>query len=276
METAAIQQSVYALGHSEHELKRLGDQGRAFAPFTRQLFEQAGIAPGMRVLDVGCGTGDVTILAAEFVGPDGEVIGADYAPVAINWANNQARRQGLRNVRFVECDPTVSDFGQKFDAVVGRAVLMYYLNPVSAIRKLAHHLRSQGLMIFQEFDTDVFRSVPATQTLDRAAGWMKATFKATGARIQEGLELYSIFVAAGLLPPRMRIDALIVGGADFPYHIVTATIQSLLPVMEKLKIATAAEVELATLSQRMRDEVVASNGVALSPALIGAWSRKPA
>jgi len=72
------------------------------------------------------------------------------------------------------------------------------------------------------------------------------------------------------------MDALITGGPEFPYEIITATIKSLLPVMEKLKIATAAEVDLATLSRQIRDEVVASKGVVFSPALIGAWSRKPA
>jgi aryl-alcohol dehydrogenase-like predicted oxidoreductase len=43
---------------------------------------------------------------------------------------------------------------------------------------------------------------------------------------------------------------------------------------KKLKITTATEVDLSSLAQRMRDEVVASNGVVLSPGLIGAWSSK--
>ena len=74
----------------------------------------------------------------------------------------------------------------------------------------------------------------------------------------------------------MRMDALIGGGPDAPsYDLVAEGIGSLLPVLEKLKITTAAEVDLPTLAQRMRDEVVASKGVVLSPALIGAWSRKP-
>jgi cyclopropane fatty-acyl-phospholipid synthase-like methyltransferase len=58
MNIAASQQYSYALGHSELELERLAHQAQLFAPFTRQLFEQAGIVPGMRILDVGCGAGD--------------------------------------------------------------------------------------------------------------------------------------------------------------------------------------------------------------------------
>ena len=65
-------QSFYALGHSEQELQRLSRQGQAFEPFTRQLFEEAGISRGMRVLDVGCGSGDIAFLAADLVGTGGE------------------------------------------------------------------------------------------------------------------------------------------------------------------------------------------------------------
>ena len=90
METPAGQQSFYALGHSEQELQRLSRQGQAFEPFTRQLFEQAGIRPGMRVLDVGCGSGDVAFLAANLAGPSGEVVGVDCEGKAVDWANARA------------------------------------------------------------------------------------------------------------------------------------------------------------------------------------------
>ena len=61
-------QPAYVLGHSDRELDRLTTQARMFEPFTRQLLLQAGICPGMRVLDVGCGSGDVSFLAAGLVG----------------------------------------------------------------------------------------------------------------------------------------------------------------------------------------------------------------
>jgi hypothetical protein len=71
------------------------------------------------------------------------------------------------------------------------------------------------------------------------------------------------------------MDALIGGGPDCPaYELVAEVTESLLPVREKLKIATATEVDVSSLVQRLRDEVVAASGVVLSPGLIGAWSRK--
>ena len=275
MNTAASQQSSYALGHSDRELKRLAHQAQVFAPFTRQLFEQAGIGPGMRILDVGSGAGDVSFLAAELGGPGGEVVGVDREVAAVEWAVARAQDQGISNVKFLEGDPVALEFDQQFDAVVGRLVLMYYPDPVDTIRKLARHVRRGGLIIFQEFDMENACSFPTAPTFDRGVGWMKETLSATNTRIQLGLELYSVFLAAGLPGPKLRIDALIGGGSEFPCEILEAAIQSLLPMMEKLQIATSAEVEVSTLAKRMSDEVIAGKGVVLSPALIGAWSRKP-
>ena len=102
MKQTASAQTSYALGHSAEELERLSRQAEAFEPFTRQLFQQAGITPGMRVLDVGCGSGDVAFLAADLAGPNGEVIGADRAPAAVNWATTRSPRVGAALFRRIE------------------------------------------------------------------------------------------------------------------------------------------------------------------------------
>src|SRR5215467_8869823 len=119
METPAGPQSFYALGHSEQELQRLTHQGQAFEPFTRQLFQEAGISRGMRVLDVGCGSGDVSFLAADLVGPGGQVVGVDRERKAVDWADARASSRGIRNASFVEGDPAEMEFDRQFDAVIG-------------------------------------------------------------------------------------------------------------------------------------------------------------
>lgn len=276
MDTPAGQQSFYALGHSEQELQRLSRQGEVFEPFTRQLFKEAGISPSMRVLDVGCGSGDVTFLAADLVGLSGEVVGVDRERKAVDWANARARSRGMRNVNFVEGDPAEMQFDRQFDAIVGRLVLMYYPDPIDAIRELMPHVRPEGLIIFQELDMANACSLPVAPLFERSMAWIRQTLSATGARLELGLELYPVFLAAGLPGPSMRIDALIGGGPQCPaFEVVAEVIQSLLPVMEKLKIASAAEVGISTLAQRMRDEVIALKGVVLSGGFVGAWSRKP-
>jgi ubiquinone/menaquinone biosynthesis C-methylase UbiE len=125
--------SEYALGHSERELDRLSMQAHMFEPFTRQLFRDAGLASGMRVLDIGCGSGDVAFLAAQLVGPTGSVVGVDRTPAAISRATTRAESKRISNVHFVEGDPTLMKFDHPFDVVVGRLILMYYADPVECV-----------------------------------------------------------------------------------------------------------------------------------------------
>ena len=127
----------YLFGHSDHELDRLRAQARFLEPTTRQFFLEAGIAPGMRVLDVGSGAGDVAFLARDLVGETGRVIGTDTAPAAIAAATAAARARAFTNVHFREGDPAELAFDEPFDAVVGRYVLLFQSDPAAMLRRLA-------------------------------------------------------------------------------------------------------------------------------------------
>jgi ubiquinone/menaquinone biosynthesis C-methylase UbiE len=265
----------YAPGHSERELDRLSVQARMFEPFTRQLFQEAGLRSGMRVLDVGCGSGDVALLAREIVGPTGIVVGVDRAAAAIVRAKARVIAQRMSNVQFIECDPTLTRFDEGFDAIVGRLVLMYYPDPVDAMRKLIAHLRPDGIVAFQEFDASGCKSHPASPTYERCTNWIIRALQLSGADSHVGLKLYRIFRSSGLAAPTLRLDGAISGGPSAPYEALAEVVRSLLPAMEKFGIAKAAEVEIDSLALRIRDEVLAQDSVVVSPLLIGAWVRHP-
>jgi ubiquinone/menaquinone biosynthesis C-methylase UbiE len=265
----------YAPGHSDRELDRLGAQARMYEPFTRQLFHEAGLRPGMRVLDVGCGSGDVAFLASEIVGSTGAVVGIDRAAAAIVRAKSRAQSQRISNVQFIEGDPTLTQFDEVFDAIVGRLILMYYPDPIGALRRLLAHLRPNGIVAFQEFDASGCKSHPASPTYQRCADWIIRTLQLSGADSHIGLKLYSIFRSSGLSAPILRLDGAISGGPDAPYEALAEVVRSLMPVMEKFGVVTAAEVEIDTLALRIRDEVFTKEGVIVAPLLIGAWARYP-
>ncbi len=105
----------FGSGIGEDEVGRLKIQGRALAPATRMILAEAGIRPGMRVLDLGCGAGDAAFVAAGLVGPDGSVVGVDRSPDALARARLRAGQRGLGQVRFVEGDVNDPGPGGPFD-----------------------------------------------------------------------------------------------------------------------------------------------------------------
>ena len=96
---------VYPLGHSPAELDRLAIQAQRLAEDSVTLLRRAGIAPGQRVLDIGCGPGDLSLHAAELVGPQGRVVGIDASAAAIDAARTRAAKLGCGNVEFVTGNP---------------------------------------------------------------------------------------------------------------------------------------------------------------------------
>ena len=90
----------YPFQSSDDERQRLIAQGELVAPLTRRLFGNAGIRSGMRVLDIGSGSGDVTFLAAQLVGPEGSVVGVDRDPAQVAFAEERAKAAGRRRDRW--------------------------------------------------------------------------------------------------------------------------------------------------------------------------------
>jgi len=267
-------ENAYAMGHAHSEIERLTVQARMFEPFTRQFFVEAGLRPGMRVLDVGSGAGDVAFLAASLVGLGGSVSGTDRAAEAVAVARTRARELGFQNVSFSTGDPTEETFDKLFDAIVGRLVLMYYPDSVAALTRMSRLVRPGGILAFQDFDMHGARSYPRSPLFEWCLQRIVRTFESAGVDTRTGLKLYDAFLTAGLPPPRMRCDAHVgCGKGDVAYFVVAEVVRSLLPLMEKFGVASTAEAQIETLRDRLENEVVGHNGVIVSPSLIGAWVR---
>ena len=265
----------YVLGHSDRELERLSRQARLVGPITREFFIDAGIVPGMRILDVGSGSGDVAFLAADLAGDKGSVVGVDRAPAAIETARRRAELRLLRNVSFREGNPAEMTFEESFDAVVGRYVLLFQADAAQMLRGLNRCLQPGGVIVFHEPDWSVVRSFPPAPTYDRCCRWIIEAAKLGGSNWNMADKLHGVFLAAGLPAPTMRMKTFIGGGTEVGEWLrgVAELADTLLPAMEKFGVASAAEVDLATLAERMTREVAQTNSVIVGRSEIGAWSR---
>jgi SAM-dependent methyltransferase len=276
--TAAQTAPTYALGRSKTEHERLTRQAALLEAMTERLLREAGLEPGMRVLDVGSGVGDLAFLAAELVGRHGSVVGIDVDGDALNAARQRAELLGLRNVRFVEGDVCSAALDGPFDAAIGRLVLAYVDDPAVALRAIAGRVRPGGALALEELDLDPgvhAWSLPEGTLWDRNARLVIETFARAGTQLRMGRRLFAAFLAAGLPAPVMREEALVGGGADFAgYAWLAGVARSLAPLMVKLGVASADELGLDTLAARIREDAVARGAVVWSPPLIGAHARR--
>src|SRR5499427_3557171 len=142
--------SQYALGSTDAEHERLIRQAVYLAPLTERLFQEAGIGPGQRVLDLGSGVGDVAMLAARLVGPSGEVVGMERDSRSIARAGSRISDAGFLNVSLTEGDISQVQSTGTFDAVVGRFILQFVPDPVIVLRALYQLVRPGGVVAFQE------------------------------------------------------------------------------------------------------------------------------
>ncbi|MBI1299079.1 methyltransferase domain-containing protein [bacterium] len=268
---------TYFLGDSDGERQRLTEQAAILEPFTRRLFESAGIAPGMRVLDVGSGAGDVALLAAEMVGPTGSVTGVDRNADIMEVARSRAKASGYDNITFLNTDVNDLMIDDAFDAVVGRAVLMYQLDPVVTLKQATRSLRDGGIVAFLEFDTTTGGgiSIPNSSVVSKCWRWFIETMQLSRVERHMGFKLPSAYKAAGLLHPQMQAHSVIGGGPNWPgYKYVEHTMRSMLPVMEQFGVTTAKEVEVDTLAERLEAESLENGTVFMVSNWIGAWTHK--
>ena len=249
-------------------------QARDLAAHTTVLFRRAGISAGHRVLDLGCGSGDVSFIAAELVGPSGHVVGVDRSPAAIEMARERARRLGHLNVTFKVGYVEDLVIGGEFDAIVGRLVLMYLLDPVKVLRQLQRLLRQQGLVVLQEGDPHTIDSEPECPLISRIRGWMVAALERTGCATNMGSRLSTVLHKAGYRAEGSWVSQPSYVGASLARLDWFADLaRALVPTFEKTGIASAHLVETDTLAARLVAEASARHAIVFAPRLVGIWAR---
>jgi ubiquinone/menaquinone biosynthesis C-methylase UbiE len=266
---------AYVLGHSDQELARLERQGRIFGAETGYLLGRAGLWPGMNVLDVGCGVGDVALAVAEIVGAEGSVLGIDRSEEALSLARARAARAGHRHLRFEKADLYSFNPETRFNAVVGRFILMHVPDAVGALRWLERSLLPGATIAFIEMDIDQAGSLPNLTLLAQCRDWIATTYRRVGVEPNMGSALYAAFRAAGLHPSLAAATRIESSGESPVYEFAAQTLRSLLPKMEELGIATAADVGIDTLASRLRDEAAAGDHCIMMPRLVAAWATTP-
>jgi 2-polyprenyl-3-methyl-5-hydroxy-6-metoxy-1,4-benzoquinol methylase len=265
----------YLLGHTDHERRRLTLQAMVLNPLTEGFLMRAGLRGGMRVLDLGCGIGEVAMIAARLVGPTGHVTALDVDRDTLDVARSRASEAGLPNISFERANVAEYSAQEPYDAVVGRHILIHTPDPLAILRRAAAQVRRGGVVAFQEYDLSrYFPNTPAKPLYERIFQLLVAFFtRVTQADI--GMRLFQMFHDIELTKIQSRAEFGLDGGPDCPYYEwITDTVRSLLPKLEATRIATAAELDVDTLADRLREEAVAVGGCLAGPIMAGTFGNK--
>jgi SAM-dependent methyltransferase len=120
-----------------------------FAPLTSALVEEAQIGIGQKVLDIGGGSGEPSLTIARIVGPTGSVMYTDPVAGMLESAQAEAGRRGLTNIHFKRCSADDLPFADcTFDVAIGRLSAMFFVDPVTAVRKALRVVLKDGRVAF--------------------------------------------------------------------------------------------------------------------------------
>ena len=269
-----MSESIYILGHSPAEIRRLINQATILRPTTERLLRNAGIEQGMRVLDVGCGAGDVSMLAGKLVGMSGSVVGIDLNADILAVARERSRVDGFTNVTFTEA--SVGTFADPipFDLVIARYVLIHQVDPVAFLRAAARFVKSGGALALHEPILDrVIYSRPNVALWQQTADWILATFRARPPSWDTAGRMIEHFSNAELTQPELFSEVPVGGGVDAPHYAWFAGVaRTLLPQMIQAGVATSETVAIDTLESRLRSAVVETRSQVEGPAQVCAWT----
>jgi ubiquinone/menaquinone biosynthesis C-methylase UbiE len=213
----------------------------------------------MRVLDVGCGSGDLSIMASEMVGSSGEVVGFDSSESAVSLARDAVKERHISIARFIQADiaELPEDIGT-FDAIIGRRVLMYQSDPAKSINSLLPCLTAKGKMVFQESDCMAASfhadSMPLHTNVQK---WTWDTVAKEGGNVHIGRQLYALMRNAKLKITLMRAEAILhtfESGSDLGWAA-----KMMAPRMISQGVVTAEELDVNTLEDRLQGELRTSD-----------------
>jgi SAM-dependent methyltransferase len=116
---------------------------------TALLLGRLGLADGESVLEIGCGTGALTVPLATKVGERGQVVAVDISEPMLGAARQRVGEHGLRNVTLLHGDAQVFDFAPAaFDLATSRMGVMFFADPVAAFRNIGGALKPEGRLVF--------------------------------------------------------------------------------------------------------------------------------
>src|SRR4030095_15891788 len=261
----------YVLATGNAAANRLRILHNVYGPGAYELLIRAGIQPGMRVVDLGCGTGMVTRLLAELVGPTGEVIGVDFSPAQVEQAR-ASLPNGLSNVRFIQASAIDTGLAREtFDLVYCRFLLIHLTEPEAALREMRELLKPNGIIVCEDGDLTSAGSEPPSE-LEAFSTLFGALGPKWGVDYTLGRRLFHLVLAGNFTQPQITLNKPVFAQGENK-RLLELSVAEAGPSFVKAGLVTNEELTetIAEMRRLNEDQKV----LALLPRMSQVWAKKP-
>lgn len=265
-------ETQYALATGEAGTHRLQVLHDVYGPGTRRLLRDAGLRRGMRVADIGCGPGMVTVLLAEIVGPEGDVVGVDFSGAQIAEARARIKDRAA-NVKFIEASATETGLPRgSFDLVYCRYLLMHLPDPERALAEMLALLKPNGILVCEDGELTSAGSEPPSALGAFADLWGRLGAE-RGIDYDLGRRLYQMVLGAGFLAPQIVLNQPVAVAGENK-RLLELSVAEAGPTFIEAGLISAEELDFTLAEMRRANEDTSI--VAVMPRVTQVWARKPA
>ena len=260
----------YLLADQPSELERLQLQSRVWEPSGRQLLSKVGDGSGLRALDVGCGALGWLRILSEWVGPSGQVVGADIDARLLDAARSFLEAEGIANVELAVDDLFDSKLEpQSFDLVHARFVIAPLGRGPEQVASHRRLVKPGGSLVLEEWDLGSWHLNPPAPAAERLIGLLSEIFDALGGEAGRGLP--ELLREVGIEEP--EIDAHVVALA--PGHPYLRLPLQFSVALESRLLERLGQDELASLRREAEAELAEPGRWGTTFMVIQSWGRRP-
>jgi 2-polyprenyl-3-methyl-5-hydroxy-6-metoxy-1,4-benzoquinol methylase len=233
----------YILATGGKDVKRLRLLHQVYGPGTEALFHRVGLGDGQRVVEIGCGSGNIACWVAQQIAPSGSVVAIDVSSDQIEQARLQAQRRNLRNIELQVADaysPRLPE--NSFDLVYCRLVLSHLTRPAAALAAMRALARPGGRVVCEEIDIGCWLCDPPATAMTRFFALNAALGERRSENFCLGASLHRLFREVGFARPEVGANfALALRGEQ--KRLLAMTFAEFAPELVQEGLASQEEVD---------------------------------
>lgn len=273
MQNGHHQDKPYLLATGKKAVSRLDLLERIFGPATRQLLSAAGLCPGMRVAEIGCGIGFTAQWVSTQVNPGGSVTGVDSSSDQLRIAEKSAAEAGITNLLFRESNAYETGLPQdSFDLVYSRFLLCHLADPAKALAEMNSLLKRGGILVCEDHDDGGVFTEPTTNAYQRLVQISNAVNRSHGLDSYIGLKLPRLFRDVGFSRPEVKVNQIgLLRGEEKRFWELT--LREAAPAILAAHASTSEELD--AICEEIRKIAQDESILLMLARVTQVWARKP-